>query len=48
MVPEYEITNYGSAENGFRELCAKCLNAEVAASDHCSSMMFLERFVGVR
>jgi len=32
-VPNYEITRYGSAENGYRELCTRCINTEIAESD---------------
>ncbi|MCX6634367.1 MAG: hypothetical protein NT090_04650, partial [Acidobacteria bacterium] len=30
--PDYDIINYGSVEKGYRELCTKCFNAEVAES----------------
>jgi hypothetical protein len=30
---DYDIVNYGSIEDGYRELCNQCLNAEVAKSD---------------
>jgi len=29
-VPAYDIVSYGSIEQGFRELCNLCFNAEVA------------------
>jgi hypothetical protein len=32
-VPDYDIVNYGSVEGGYRELCSKCFNTEVAESD---------------
>ena len=32
-VPDYDVVNYGSAEAGYRELCTKCFNTEVAESD---------------
>ena len=33
VTPDYDIVNYGSIEDGYRELCNQCLNAEVAKSD---------------
>jgi hypothetical protein len=30
-VPSYDIVNYGSIEDGYRKLCTKCFNAEVAS-----------------
>ena len=41
-VPGYDIVNYGSLEQGYRELCSRCFNAEVA------STLGLERFENVR
>jgi hypothetical protein len=41
-VPSYDIVNYGSIEQGYRELCNACFNAEVAKA--CG----LERFENVR
>jgi hypothetical protein len=41
-VPGYDIVNYGSLEQGYRELCNHCFNAEVA------STLGLERFENVR
>jgi hypothetical protein len=38
----YDIVNYGSFEQGYRELCTRCFNAEVA------SALGLERFENVR
>ncbi len=32
-MPDYDIVNYGSVEAGYRALCSKCFNAEVAVSD---------------
>jgi hypothetical protein len=32
-VPNYDVVSYGSETGGFRELCGKCFNTEVAASD---------------
>ena len=29
-VPAYDIVSYGSIEQGYRELCTLCFNAEVA------------------
>lgn len=29
-VPRYDITHYGNAEQGYRELCSRCFSAEVA------------------
>jgi NAD-dependent SIR2 family protein deacetylase len=33
LTPGYDIVNYGSIEDGYRQLCNQCLNAEVAKSD---------------
>ena len=33
VTPDYDIVNYGSIEDGYREICNQCLNAEVAKSD---------------
>ena len=41
-VPPYDVVNYGSIEQGYRELCNRCFNAEVAGA------MGLERFENVR
>jgi hypothetical protein len=41
-VQGYDIVNYGSLEQGYRELCTRCFNAEVA------SALGLERFENVR
>ena len=41
-VPAYDVVNYGSIEQGYRELCNRCFNAEVA------SALGLERFENVR
>src|ERR1700684_3446801 len=41
-VPTYDVVNYGSIEQGYRELCNCCFNAEVA------SALGLERFENVR
>jgi hypothetical protein len=41
-VPAYDVVSYGSIEKGYRELCSRCLNAEVA------SALGLERFENVR
>jgi hypothetical protein len=40
-VPAYDIVNYGSLEQGYRKLCSRCFNAEVA------SALGLERFENV-
>ena len=40
-VPAYDVVNYGSIEQGYRELCSRCFNAEVA------SAMGLDRFENV-
>lgn len=40
-VPTYDVVNYGSIEQGYRELCNRCFNAEVA------SALGLERFENV-
>ena len=37
-VPAYDVVNYGSIEQGYRELCTRCFNAEVV------SALGLERF----
>ena len=41
-VAAYDIVNYGSIEQGYRELCNRCLNAEMA------SALGLEHFENVR
>ncbi len=41
-VPGYDSVNYGSMEDGYRQLCTHCFNADVA------SRMGLERFENVR
>ncbi len=41
-VPAYDVVNYGSIEQGYRELCNRCFNAEVA------SALGLERLENVR
>jgi len=41
-VPAYDIVTYGSIEQGYRELCSHCFNAEVA------STLGLEGFENVR
>ena len=32
-VPAYDVINYGSVEGGYRQLCTKCFNTEVAETD---------------
>jgi hypothetical protein len=41
-VPAYDVVNYGSIEQGYRELCNRCFNAEAA------SALGLGRFEDVR
>jgi len=41
-VPAYDVVNYGSIEQGYRELCNRCFNAEMA------SALGLKRFEHVR
>ena len=41
-VPAYDVVSYGSIEQGYRDLCNCCFNAEVA------SALGLERFGNVR
>ena len=41
-VPSYDVVSYGSIERGYRELCNRCFNAEVAR------VLGLERFEHVR
>ena len=41
-VPAYDVVNYGSTEDGYRQLCSQCFNAEVASAQG------LERFENVR
>src|ERR1017187_8996650 len=41
-VPAYDVVNYGSIEQGYRQLCNRCFNAEVAGA------LGLERFENVR
>ena len=31
-VPAYDVVSYGSIEQGYRELCNRCFNAEVASA----------------
>jgi hypothetical protein len=31
-VPAYDVVHYGSIEQGYRELCTRCLNAEMAGA----------------
>jgi hypothetical protein len=31
-VPDYDVINYGSVDAGYRQLCTKCFNTEVAES----------------
>jgi hypothetical protein len=33
MTPGYEIVNYGSMESGYRQVCNRCLNAEMAKTN---------------
>jgi hypothetical protein len=42
VVPTYDVVNYGSIERGYRELCTRCFNVEVA------SALGLEHFEHVR
>ena len=32
-MPDYDVINYGSVDAGYRQLCTKCFNTEVAESD---------------
>ena len=41
-VPAYDVVNYGSIEKGYRELCSRCFNTEVARA------LGLEHFEHVR
>jgi len=41
-VPAYDVVNYGSIEQGYRELCSRCFNTQVA------SALGLESFENVR
>jgi hypothetical protein len=41
-VPSYDLVSYGSIDRGYRELCTRCFNAEVA------SVLGLERFEHVQ
>ena len=41
-VPSYDVVSYGSIDRGYRELCTRCFNAEVA------SALGLEHFGHVR
>ena len=41
-VPAYDVVNYGSIEQGYRKLCNRCINAEVA------NALGLEGFENVR
>jgi hypothetical protein len=33
ITPSYDIINYGSTEDGYRDLCSQCFNKEVAEED---------------
>jgi len=33
VVPDYDIIDYGSTETGYREICTRCFNTEVATAD---------------
>ena len=41
-VPAYDVVHYGTIEQGYRELCTRCLNAEMA------NTLGLEKFEDVR
>lgn len=41
-VPHYDVVSYGSIEEGYQELCTRCLNTEVAGA------LGLERFENVK
>ena len=41
-VPSYDVVSYGSIDRGYRELCTRCFNAEVA------NVLGLERFEHVQ
>ena len=30
LVPDYDVINYGSMDRGYKELCGRCFNSEVA------------------
>jgi hypothetical protein len=30
LVPGYDVINYGSMDQGYKELCGRCFNSEVA------------------
>jgi hypothetical protein len=32
FTPSYDIINYGSLEEGYRQICSRCFNVEVAKS----------------
>lgn len=32
-MPDYDVINYGSLDAGYRQLCTKCFNTEVAEAD---------------
>ena len=41
-IPDYDVVNYGSIQDGYRQLCSQCFNAEVA------SKLGLARFENIR
>jgi hypothetical protein len=42
FTPSYDIINYGSIENGYRQICSRCFNVELAKSDGLNNFEHLE------
>jgi hypothetical protein len=45
--PDYDIINYGSMDGGYRQLCSRCVNADVAERTGCKDFEHI-RFQPVR
>lgn len=46
-VPDYDVVNYGSIADGYRQLCSRCFNAEVASAQglECFENVRLDQIV---
>jgi hypothetical protein len=42
FTPDYDIINYGSIEKGYRQVCSRCFNVEVAKSDGLNNFEHLK------
>jgi len=45
-VPSYDVVSYGSIDRGYRELCTRCFNAEVASVLGLVSMFYAHVITG--